>query len=108
MKNSKIVFTDSGGIQEETSLLGIPCVTIKQLQKDKFLLKKKTNIVTGYNLNKIRKAILYFNQRKIKPSNTFGNGNVALKIFYQLKKLKKINFNILIFHLRLKKMSIRV
>jgi len=28
--NVKLVLTDSGGIQEETTILGIPCVTIRE------------------------------------------------------------------------------
>jgi UDP-N-acetylglucosamine 2-epimerase len=30
MSNAKLVLTDSGGIQEETTILGIPCVTIRE------------------------------------------------------------------------------
>ena len=29
MSSAKIVLTDSGGIQEETTVLGIPCLTLK-------------------------------------------------------------------------------
>jgi UDP-N-acetylglucosamine 2-epimerase (non-hydrolysing) len=30
MSNARLVLTDSGGIQEETTILGIPCVTIRE------------------------------------------------------------------------------
>ena len=88
MKNSDIVFTDSGGIQEETSLLGVPCITVRTTTERQITTKEKTNIVTGYNYNKIQKAIKYFNKKKLKPSNIFGNGRVAEKILEKLKKLK--------------------
>ncbi|MFH1973968.1 MAG: UDP-N-acetylglucosamine 2-epimerase [Pseudomonadota bacterium] len=29
-KDAKVVLTDSGGLQEETTALGIPCVTIRE------------------------------------------------------------------------------
>ena len=87
-KNSDIVFTDSGGIQEETSLLGVPCITVRTTTERQITTKEKTNIVTGYNYNKIQKAIKYFNKKKLKPSNIFGNGRVAEKILEKLKKLK--------------------
>ena len=91
IKNSSIVFTDSGGIQEETSLLGIPCITIRTTTERQVTLKEKSNILTGYNYNRILKAIEYFNQIKIKPSKIFGDGNVSSKIYIQLTKLFKKN-----------------
>ena len=57
MKNSKIVFTDSGGIQEETSLIGVPCITLRTTTERQISLKEKTNILTGYTYSKINKAI---------------------------------------------------
>ena len=91
MKNSKIVFTDSGGVQEETSLLGVPCITIRKSTERQLTIKEKTNILTGYDYNKICNAIIYFNKNKIKASKIFGDGNVANKIFDKLKTIYKHN-----------------
>ena len=91
MKNSNIVFTDSGGVQEETSLLGVPCITIRKSTERQMTIKEKTNILTGYDYTQISKAIIYFSNKKTKPSNTFGDGKVANKIFSKLKKLYKIS-----------------
>ncbi len=95
MKNSKIVFTDSGGIQEETSLIGVPCITLRTTTERQISLKEKTNILTGYTYSKINKAIAYFFLKKIKPSKAFGDGNVAkriVKLINQIdKKSTKIN-----------------
>ena len=87
MNNSKIIFTDSGGIQEEASLLGVPCITIRETTERQLSLKNKSNILTGYNYTKILKAITYFNRYNGKPSKIFGDGKVADKIFNILKKI---------------------
>ena len=92
MKNSKIIFTDSGGIQEESSLLGVPCITIRTTTERQLTIINKTNILTGYDYNKILKAIIYFNNSSMKPSKVFGDGNVSSRIFNLIKKFEiKLN-----------------
>jgi len=87
MSNCKIIFTDSGGIQEESSLLGVPCITLRTTTERQLSIISKSNILTGYNYKKILKAVLYFNNILVKPSNTFGDGNVSKRIFNILKKI---------------------
>jgi len=91
MKNSKTIFTDSGGIQEESSLLGVPCITLRDTTERQLSIIKKCNILTGYDYQKIFKAVRYFNNNKIKPSKIFGDGKVANKIFEILKKISNKN-----------------
>jgi len=45
MSKAKIVLTDSGGIQEETTVLGIPCVTLRDTTERPITLSKGTNIL---------------------------------------------------------------
>tara|TARA_B100000965_G_scaffold110264_2_gene91058 strand:+ start:985 stop:2109 length:1125 start_codon:yes stop_codon:yes gene_type:complete len=89
MKNSRIVFTDSGGIQEETSLIGVPCITLRTTTERQITIKDKSNILVGYNHRKIYKSIRYFFNKKIKPSKTFGDGKVAQRIFKIIKRIDK-------------------
>ena len=87
IQNCRIIFTDSGGIQEESSLLGVPCITIRTSTERQLSIKQKSNILTGYDYKKILKATTYFNKKKIKPSKVFGDGSVSNKIFKFLKKI---------------------
>lgn len=86
MKNCRIIFTDSGGIQEECSILAVPCITIRTTTERQISIKSKINILTGYNQTKILKAVKKFYNIKLKKYNLFGDGRVAEKIYKFLKK----------------------
>ena len=45
--NAKFVLTDSGGIQEETSVLDIPCLTIRENTERPITIKQGTNVLVG-------------------------------------------------------------
>ncbi|HEY7912624.1 MAG TPA: UDP-N-acetylglucosamine 2-epimerase (non-hydrolyzing) [Blastocatellia bacterium] len=45
--NSRLVLTDSGGIQEETTALGIPCLTLRQNTERPITVSEGTNCVVG-------------------------------------------------------------
>jgi UDP-N-acetylglucosamine 2-epimerase (non-hydrolysing) len=47
MSNAKLVLTDSGGIQEETTVLGVPCVTLRQNTERPITLSHGTNVLAG-------------------------------------------------------------
>jgi len=46
-KNSKFVLTDSGSIQQETTYLNIPCLTIRENTERPFTITKGTNVLVG-------------------------------------------------------------
>lgn len=46
-KDANFVFTDSGGIQEETTVLGIPCFTIRENTERPITIEQGTNILVG-------------------------------------------------------------
>lgn len=52
-KHARIVLTDSGGIQEETTVLGIPCLTIRENTERPITIEVGTNVLTGTDTNKI-------------------------------------------------------
>ncbi len=55
MRNAKFVITDSGGIQEETTSLGIPCLTVRENTERPITITHGTNTLVGLNKNKIIK-----------------------------------------------------
>lgn len=57
MKNAKALLTDSGGIQEETTYLGIPCITMRENTERPITAEIGSNVVAGRNVNYIRKLL---------------------------------------------------
>ena len=63
-KNANIVFTDSGGIQEETTALGVPCFTLRENTERPITVEVGTNTIVGVEKNAILKEY-----RKFKNGN---------------------------------------
>ena len=57
LARAKLVLTDSGGIQEESSVLGIPCVTLRRRTERPVTIEKGTNILAGTDRKGIAKAV---------------------------------------------------
>lgn len=47
MGHAKVVLTDSGGIQEETTILGVPCLTLRENTERPVTCEKGTNRLVG-------------------------------------------------------------
>ncbi|MBC7574517.1 MAG: UDP-N-acetylglucosamine 2-epimerase (non-hydrolyzing) [Herminiimonas sp.] len=47
MKDARVVLTDSGGIQEETTALGVPCITLRNNTERPITVDEGTNTVAG-------------------------------------------------------------
>jgi UDP-N-acetylglucosamine 2-epimerase (non-hydrolysing) len=54
--NARLVLTDSGGIQEETTVLGIPCITLRDTTERPITVEMGTNVVVGTDPQKITRA----------------------------------------------------
>jgi UDP-N-acetylglucosamine 2-epimerase (non-hydrolysing) len=57
-KNAALVLTDSGGVQEETSFLGIPCLTLRDNTERPITTTLGTNVVIGSDVPKMRQEAL--------------------------------------------------
>ena len=55
---ARIVFTDSGGVQEETTVLGIPCLTLRDTTERPITVREGTNLVVGTDPERITRAAL--------------------------------------------------
>jgi len=53
---ARIVFTDSGGVQEETTVLGVPCLTLRENTERPATVLHGTNQVVGVDPNRILAA----------------------------------------------------
>jgi UDP-N-acetylglucosamine 2-epimerase (non-hydrolysing) len=51
--SSKFVLTDSGGVQEETTVLGVPCLTLRQNTERPVTISIGTNILVGLDSDRI-------------------------------------------------------
>ena len=53
MSKAALVLTDSGGIQEETTALGIPCLTLRENTERPVTISEGTNLLVGTDPAKI-------------------------------------------------------
>jgi UDP-N-acetylglucosamine 2-epimerase (non-hydrolysing) len=82
MKNAKYVLTDSGGIQEETTYLKIPCLTLRENTERPITISEGTNVLCGLDEKKIFKTIKEIESGKFKKSTIpkFWDGKSAERI----------------------------
>jgi len=79
LSNAKKVLTDSGGIQKETYLLRVPCITLRERTELIDIVREGWNILVGSDVSKILSAVKDF-EPKGEQSNPFGDGHAAEKI----------------------------
>src|SRR5436190_6046674 len=53
MSGARLVLTDSGGIQEEMTVLGIPCITLRENTERPITVEMGTNTIAGTDTRKI-------------------------------------------------------
>jgi UDP-N-acetylglucosamine 2-epimerase (non-hydrolysing) len=53
LKDAKLVLTDSGGIQEETTALGVPCLTLRENTERPVTVSEGTNRLVGVDPSRI-------------------------------------------------------
>ena len=56
-QSASVVITDSGGIQEETTFLGVPCLTVRENTERPITVQMGTNKLVGRNPQRIREEV---------------------------------------------------
>jgi UDP-N-acetylglucosamine 2-epimerase (non-hydrolysing) len=54
LKEARLALTDSGGIQEETTVLGVPCLTLRSNTERPVTVTEGTNVLVGSDPEKLR------------------------------------------------------
>ena len=70
MRDSKVIFTDSGGIQEESTILKIPCYTLRNNTERPITIKQGTNYLVG--------------NKKSDILNSFKKNQFTINVNYQI------------------------
>ena len=84
--NAKLILTDSGGVQEESCILKIPCVTLRENTERPETLDVGSNILAGTDSEKIINSVEKMINIQRSWSNPFGDGKTSELILKILKK----------------------
>lgn len=85
MNNARLVLTDSGGIQEETTALGVPCLTARENTERPITISEGTNTLVGTN----KKVILDHIEKHLK-NGTAGNKELPKPLYWDGDTAKRI------------------
>jgi UDP-N-acetylglucosamine 2-epimerase (non-hydrolysing) len=85
---ARLVLTDSGGLQEETTVLGIPCLTLRHNTERPITIEMGTNVLVGTDPEKIKSTALEALTQHTKTSNIppLWDGKTAGRICDELGK----------------------
>ena len=88
--NSRLILTDSGGIQEESCILKIPCVTLRENTERPETLTEGSNILAGTDPGRIFESVGKMVNAKKEWKNPFGDGNAATRIIEICEKIQQL------------------
>jgi UDP-N-acetylglucosamine 2-epimerase (non-hydrolysing) len=83
---AKLILTDSGGIQEEACILGVPCVTLRDNTERPETLEVGSNVLAGASPERIVEKAKQMIGKDRNWQNPFGDGNAAVKIMDVLRQ----------------------
>jgi len=82
MSHAKVVLTDSGGIQEETTVLSIPCITLRDTTERPITLTEGTNVLVHNDPEKIVAEVkkVLGGQTRVSQCPSLWDGHTAERI----------------------------
>jgi len=87
-KDASAVLTDSGGLQEETTALGVPCITLRDNTERPVTVTEGTNVLVGSDPARIAQAVSKVLRGEIKAGRRPGlwDGRAAERIVQILQR----------------------
>jgi UDP-N-acetylglucosamine 2-epimerase (non-hydrolysing) len=87
MSKARIVLTDSGGIQEETTMLAVPCVTLRNNTERPVTISEGTNVLAGTSKEAIvRQSFRQLKRRTQRIRPRFWDGKAGQRMVKLLSK----------------------
>ena len=86
-RNASLVLTDSGGVQEEACILGVPCVTLRDNTERPETVDVGANVIAGTDPGMILEKANFMLSRDKDWVNPFGDGKAAVRIIGLLREL---------------------
>jgi UDP-N-acetylglucosamine 2-epimerase (non-hydrolysing) len=78
--NARLVLTDSGGVQEETCILGVPCVTLRENTERPETIEVGANMLVGTDSERIHEGVRVMLARNAGWTNPYGDGTAGSMI----------------------------
>jgi len=85
--NSKLIITDSGGVQEEACILGVPCVTLRTSTERPESIDVGANMLAGFDRETIKMAVAHMLESSCDWVNPFGDGTSSKQMVKILTNL---------------------
>jgi len=79
-KNADKIITDSGGVQKEAYVFGVPCITLQDTTGLIETVEEGWNRLVDVNVEKVIESVRTFNPRSDSPRESLGKGDAAIKI----------------------------
>ncbi|MDO8568204.1 MAG: UDP-N-acetylglucosamine 2-epimerase (non-hydrolyzing) [Dehalococcoidales bacterium] len=87
--NAGLILTDSGGVQEEACILGVPCVTLRDNTERPETVEVGANVLAGSSPDKILECARLMLGKKDRWRNPFGDGKTAERIIRIVMEAKR-------------------
>ena len=92
--NAALILTDSGGVQEESCILKVPCVTLRDNTERPETLEVGSNILAGANPSAILNSVEKMLSTERSWQNPFGNGQAGVRIVEAIYKSQKAEMQV--------------